>query len=122
MSSAFTEWLQLFEEEKQKLPEVGTVIRCEDVTLLPEVTFIEERDLLCVSLVLSSKMLDDKGQLIKPYWVLVPSAGQTKGTLKAIVIDRMRDLWKQNKEHITITGVKVVSHAHSKKAVLVEFI
>ena len=116
----FSKWCRLMEVEKTKLPALGSVLACEYEDKKPILQHDLENKRLFLACEMSGRMLDDAGELISPHWVLVPEGRETRGTLKAIMTDKHREMWEAHKDNIPITSVKVIGHAKSGKAIIVE--
>lgn len=117
----FDEWTKLQEEAKKILPEVGSILGCERDEDSPNLEWVEEKRLLTFSATLSARIIDDAGDVCKPSWVLIPKGSDTRGTLRAIVCDKHRENWMHHKDLMDFKKVKVVAHARSGKAIIVEF-
>lgn len=118
----FSKWCRLMEAEKLILPAIGLVLSCEYSDKIPILQHDKSKNRLSLACEMSGRMLDDADELIKPHWVLVPTERETRGTLKAIVCDKHREMWETHQENIPITSVRVIGHAKTGKAIIVEII
>jgi len=118
-SLAYDRWLEMYEEEKKKMPEVGTILRCENVEDEPAVVQLDdERKTLHLGVTLSIRILNDKNEVQRPYWVLVKDGGKVKGTMKAIVQGATKEVYLGNKDHLKVVGFKITGIASSRLSIL----
>lgn len=120
--SVFDEWVSKQDAMKKVLPEIGSVLSCEYDDDRPHLSYDEARDLLSFSCTSSSRILDDNNNVAIPYWVLSKEGVDIRGTLRAIVTERFRDMWKAHRDIMEFKSVKVIAHAKSGKSVIVEFV
>lgn len=120
--TAFEQWLELQEAAKKELPAIGSVLACEDSEKVPHLEWVEEKQMLTFSCGMSTKIINDDGSVAHPYWVLVPEGGDVRGTLRAIVSKKFRDMYLKNKDNLNLKQARIVAHANNKRSVIVEFI
>ncbi len=118
----FDDWVRRQKEVRKVLPDKEKILKCESDEDAPSLIFEEGSNLLYFSCELSGRILETDGTVATPYWVLSKENADLRGTLRAIVTEKHRDVWKANKEAMKIIGAKVVAPSRSQKSIIVELV
>jgi hypothetical protein len=115
--TTYDTWTELYAKAKLELPAIGSTLFCEKEGQRPYIEYVEEQDMLSLLCSLSIRILDDDNNIIPPYYVLVPTTGDTKGALRILIEQKSKRLWCANSDKISVKGVTIVGHAKSRKSV-----